>query len=106
MVGVQHFGTGIGARLAMNPESRTEVIGPYSISGFVQYLSDVQVWEPRIVIARIDGAAQEFVVPCGPECYRKNSQEALMAGWAAARQWLDGGRIPWRASAALGPAPK
>ena len=29
-------------------------------------------------------------------------QEALMAGWAAARQWLDGGKIPWHASAATG----
>ena len=47
----------------MNSEGRTEVIGAFSITGFVQYLSDVQVWEPRIVIARIDGAAQDFVVP-------------------------------------------
>lgn len=90
----------------MNAEGRTEVIGPFSITGFVLYLSDVQVWEPRIVIARIDGAAQEFVVPCGPECYRKNSKEALMVGWAAARQWLDGGMIPWRASAAAREASK
>lgn len=90
----------------MNSEDRTEVIGPFSITGFVQYLSDVQVWEPRIVIARIDGAAQDFVVPCGPECYRKNSQEALNVGWAAARQWLDGGRIPWHALAPADAAPE
>ena len=90
----------------MNSEGRTEVIGAFSITGFVQYLSDVQVWEPRIVITRNDGAAQEFVVPCGPECYRKNSQEALMAGWAAARQWLDGGKIPWHAPVATDPVPK
>lgn len=90
----------------MNAEGRTEVIGPFSITGFVEYLSDVQVWEPHIVIARSDGAAQEFVVPCGPECYRKNSQEALMVGWAAARQWLDGGKIPWHAPAATGAVPK
>lgn len=90
----------------MNSESRTEVIGPFSMTGFVQYLSDVQVWEPRIVIARIDGSAQEFVVPCGPECYRKNSQEALQVGWAAGRQWLDGGKIPWHALAAAGAVPK
>ena len=78
----------------MNSEGRTETIGPFSITGVVQYLSDVQVWEPRIVIARTDRAGQEFLVPCGPECYRKNSQEALMVGWAAARRWLDGGKIP------------
>lgn len=90
----------------MNSEGRTEVIGPFSMNCFVQYLSDVQVWEPRIVIARIDGSAQEFVVPCGPECYRKNSQEALQVGWAAGRQWLDGGKIPWHAPAAAGAVPK
>jgi hypothetical protein len=61
------------------------VIGAFSITGFVQYLSGVQVWEPRIVIARIDGAAQEFFVTCGAQCYRKNRQEALMADWAAGR---------------------
>ena len=90
----------------MNSEGRKEVIGSFTITGFVQYLSDVQLWEPRIVIARVDGAALEFVVPCGPECYRKNSQEALMVGWAAARQWLDGGKIPWHAPAAVGAVPK
>jgi hypothetical protein len=90
----------------MNSEGRTEVIGQFSITGFVQYLSDVQVWEPRIVIARLDGAAQDFVVPCGPECYRKNRQDALLVGWATARQWLDGGKILWHAPAAAGAVPK
>jgi len=60
-------------------------------------LADIQRWEPRMTISRVDGSARDFVVPCGPECYRKNSDEALMVGWATARQWLDGGRIPWHA---------
>jgi hypothetical protein len=33
----------------------------------------------------------------GRSVYRKSGEEALNAGWAAARQWLDGGRIPWKA---------
>ncbi|HEX6706937.1 MAG TPA: hypothetical protein VF169_19420 [Albitalea sp.] len=77
--------------------NRTERYGDFVVSGAVWYLPDVQLWEPRIHIARVDGAAQDFVVPCGPECYRKSSEEAFNAGWAAARQWLDGGRIPWKA---------
>ena len=79
---------------------RTEQHGHFVISGAATYLSDVQVWEPKITIARLDGNAQDFVVPCGPECYRKSGDEALNAGWAAARQWLDGGRIPWKAKPA------
>ena len=89
----------------MNPDpepsaSRTEVIGAYTITGAVSYLADVQCWEPRITISRVDGSARDFIVPCGPECYRKNSDEALMVGWATARQWLDGGRIPWHSRTA------
>jgi hypothetical protein len=79
------------------PGTRTEIIGPYAIAGSVTYLADIQRWEPRMTISRVDGSARDFVVPCGPECYRKNSDEALMVGWATARQWLDGGRIPWHA---------
>lgn len=79
---------------------RTERRGDFVISGAVSYLPDVQLWEPRIAIARLDGRAQDFVVPCGPECYRKNGEEALNAGWSAARQWLDGGKIPWKAKPA------
>lgn len=58
------------------------------------------MWELRIVFARVDGAAEECVVPWGTECYQKNSQEALMVGWAAARQRLDSRKIRWRAAAA------
>jgi len=29
-----------------------------------------------------------------------------MVGWAAARQWLDGGKIPWHAPTAAGAIPK
>ena len=76
---------------------RVERHGKYLISGVATYLADVQVWEPRITIERQDANALEFVVPCGPECYRKNADEAINAGWAAARQWLDGGKIPWKA---------
>jgi hypothetical protein len=79
------------------PGARTELIGPYAIAGSVTYLADIQRWEPRMTISRVDGSARDFIVPCGPECYRKNSDEALMVGWATARQWLDGGRIPWHA---------
>jgi hypothetical protein len=75
---------------------RSEQHGECLISGAVAYLPDVQLWEPRITIARLDGKAQDFVVPCGPECYRKSSDEALNAGWSAARHWLDGGKIPWK----------
>lgn len=82
---------------AESADSRTEVIGGYAISGGVSYLADVQLWEPRITISRIDGKASPFVVPCGPECYRKSSVEALNVGWVTARLWLDGGRIPWHA---------
>ena len=76
---------------------RVERHGMFLISGVATYLADVQVWEPRITIERLDGNALEFVVPCGPECYRKNADDAINAGWAAARQWLDGGKIPWKA---------
>jgi hypothetical protein len=76
---------------------RVERHGKFVISGVANYLADVQVWQPRITIAREDANALEFVVPCGPECYRKNAVDAINAGWAAARQWLDGGKIPWKA---------
>ena len=76
---------------------RVERHGRFVISGVATYLADVQLWEPRITIAREDGNALEFVVPCGPECYRKDADDAINAGWAAARQWLDGGKIPWKA---------
>jgi len=76
---------------------RLEVHGMFVISGCATYLADVQVWEPRITIERQDDKALEFVVPSGPECYRKNADDAINAGWAAARQWLDGGKIPWKA---------
>ena len=76
---------------------RTETFGNFVISGAVHYLPDVQRWEPKIHIARLDGRAQEFIVPCGPECYRKTSDDAFRVGWATARQWLDGGKIPWKA---------
>jgi len=75
---------------------RVERHGIFVISGVATYLADVQVWEPRITIERRGGNVLAFVVPCGPECYRKNSEGAINAGWAAARQWLDGGRIPWK----------
>ena len=76
---------------------RVERHGNFLISGVASYLADVQVWAPRITIERQDVNALEFVVPCGPECYRKNADDAINAGWAAARQWLDGGKIPWKA---------
>ena len=76
---------------------RVEKLGRFVISGVVTYLPDVQLWEPRVTIDREDRDALPFVVPSGPECYRKNADEALNAGWAAARQWLDGGKIPWKA---------
>ena len=76
---------------------REERRGRFLISGVATYLADVQVWAPRITIEREGGDALAFVVPCGPECYRKNSDDAINAGWAAARQWLDGGKIPWKA---------
>jgi hypothetical protein len=76
---------------------RVERHGKFVISGVATYLADVQLWEPRITIEHDSGNALEFVVPCGPECYRKNVDDAINAGWAAARQWLDGGKIPWRA---------
>jgi hypothetical protein len=78
-------------------DARTELIGNFSITGGVSYLADVQLWEPRVTISRIDGKANPFVVPCGPECYRKSSAEALNVGWVTARLWLDGGKIPWHA---------
>jgi hypothetical protein len=81
-------------------EGRTEVIGAFSISGGVRYLPDVQYWEPHVTVSRLDGKALPFVVPCGPECYRKSSAEAMNVGWATARMWLDGGKIPWHARAA------
>lgn len=76
---------------------RVERLGHLVMSAAVAYLPDVQLWEPRVTIERDDGGALPFVVPCGPECYRKQADEALNAGWAAGRQWLDGGRIPWKA---------
>ena len=78
-------------------DTRTELIGNFSITGGVSYLDDVQLWEPRVTISRLDGKANPFVVPCGPECYRKSSAEALNVGWVTARLWLDGGKIPWHA---------
>ena len=81
-------------------DTRTELIGHFSITGGVSYLADVQLWEPRVTISRIDGKANPFVVPCGPECYRKSSAEAMNVGWATARMWLDGGKIPWHARSA------
>jgi hypothetical protein len=78
-------------------DARTELIGNFSITGGVSYLADVQLWEPHVTISRLDGKANPFVVPCGPECYRKNSTEALNVGWVMARLWLDGGKIPWHA---------
>ena len=75
---------------------RVEQRGTFVISGSASYLADVQVWEPRITIGRLSGGAQDFVVPCGPECYRKNHDEAMNAGWSIARQWLDDGKIPWK----------
>jgi hypothetical protein len=76
---------------------RVERRGNFVMSGLANYLPDIQLWEPRITIERLGGRTQDFVVPCGPECYRKSSDEAINAGWATARQWLDGGRIPWKA---------
>ena len=76
---------------------RAERHGNSLISGVATYLADVQLWAPRITIERQDANALEFVVPCGPECYRKNADDAINAGWAAARQWLNGGKIPWKA---------
>lgn len=76
--------------------SRTETRRGFAIRGSVWYLPDVQVWEPRITIDHPGHDFQRFTVPCGPECYRKDSEAALQVGWAAARQWLDGGRIPWK----------
>lgn len=76
--------------------SRTETLGGFAIRGSVWYLPDVQFWEPRISIDRLHGDFEEFQVPCGPECYRKSSDAAFQVGWATARQWLDGGRIPWK----------
>jgi hypothetical protein len=77
------------------PADRVEQHGPFVISGVAAYLGDVQLWEPRITIANSAEDVHDFVVPCGPECYRKQAEDALNAGWAAARQWLDGGKIPW-----------
>lgn len=79
-----------------DPIARTETHGAFVMRGSVAYLADVQLWEAKVSIERSDGTVQPFQVPCGPECYRKNSDDALRAAWAAARQWLDGGRIPWR----------
>ncbi|MBS0445442.1 MAG: hypothetical protein JSR59_05765 [Proteobacteria bacterium] len=76
--------------------TRTETHGAYVMRGSAAYLIDVQLWEAKVTIERSDGSVRPFAVPCGPECYRKNGDDALRAAWAAARQWLDGGRIPWR----------
>ena len=78
------------------PPDRVEKHGHFVMSGTAVYLPDIQLWEPRITIERDAGDALGFVVPCGPECYRKDSEAALNAGWAAARHWLDGGKIPWK----------
>lgn len=77
--------------------SRSESFGACRISAAAWYLPDVQFWQPQVSIERQDGDYQPFVVPCGPECYRKDGDAALQVGWATARQWLDGGRIPWKA---------
>lgn len=76
---------------------RRESFGDFTIVGAVRYLADVQLWEPLLRVSHAGGAFQDFTVPCGPESYRKNSDDALQVGWATARQWLDGGRIPWKA---------
>src|SRR5437868_15119873 len=55
---------------------RVERHGKFVISGAATYLADVQMWEPRITIEREEGNALEFVVPCGPECYRKDANDA------------------------------
>jgi hypothetical protein len=89
--------TNANAMTTSDKADRVERRGRFVISGVATYLDDVQVLEPRITIARRDGNALEFVVPCGPECDRKNADDAINAGWAAARQWLDDGKIPWRA---------
>lgn len=81
---------------------RVEQHGRFVISGAAVYLPDIQLWAPRITIERDTGDAIAFVVPCGPECYRKDADAALTAGWAAARHWLDGGKIPWKAKPADG----
>lgn len=83
---------------------RIEHHGPYVISGTADYLPDIQLWAPRITIERETGDALAFVVPCGPECYRKDADAALTAGWSAGRHWLDGGKIPWKARPADGGA--
>ena len=79
------------------PISRTESLGGFVIRASILYLPDVQFWEPHVTIGHPGNDFQPFTVPCGPECYRKNSDAALQVGWATARQWLDGGRIPWKA---------
>lgn len=76
---------------------RSETFGEFTIAGAVRYLADVQLWEPHVRVSHMGGTFQDFTVPCGPESYRKNSDDALQVGWATARQWLDGGRIPWKA---------
>lgn len=81
---------------AAAPVARTETLGGFTIRASLCFLDDVQVWEPHIVILHPEGNVQPFAVPCGPECYRKSSDAALQVGWATARQWLDGGRIPWK----------
>lgn len=82
---------------AAAPIIRSETIGGFTLRASVAFLDDVQVWEPHILIEHPDnGAVAPFTVPCGPECYRKSSDAALQVGWATARQWLDGGRIPWK----------
>ena len=78
------------------PVVRTETLGGFTIRASLSFLGDVQVWEPHITIEHPEGGVQPFTVPCGPECYRKSSDAALQVGWATARQWLDGGRIPWK----------
>jgi hypothetical protein len=74
----------------------TELIGTYRVRGDAVYLADVQRWCPHFTISRVVGPDEDFLVPSGPECYRKERADALTVGWATARQWLGGGRILWR----------
>lgn len=82
---------------ATTAPNRSEAFGPLQIVAEVAYLHDVQFWEPQVRIERHDGGDwQPFHVPCGPECWRKDADAAMQVGWVTARQWLDGGRIPWK----------
>ncbi len=78
------------------PIVHTETRGGFTLRASIEYLHDVQVWQPHVSIEHPDDSVAPFNVPCGPECYRKGSDAALQVGWATGRQWLDGGRIPWK----------